>query len=251
MILCIDAGNTNISFGVFNKEKLVCKFDIKTERRFTSFEVFVHVNTILEHFKIKPISIKQVKIATVVPEIEKTLYECFKEIFKIKNVRLISVEDIKIKINLYNPSEVGIDRIINVFSAFQIYGKKKDVLIIDFGTAVTFDVGLKTLEYEGGVIYPGINLSLEALKSGTSKLPKVSLKKPTNPIGRSTNEAINAGIYYGYSGMVNYVVSEIQGYYNKKFNIILTGGLSSILIDYFDFQFKVDENLNLFGIFKV
>jgi type III pantothenate kinase len=251
MILCIDVGNTHTSFAVFKKslenDDPVCKFNIATEKNKTEYQLFCEINSILQLFQVNHKNIKEVKIASVVPELNRILSECFKNIFQIKH-RFILKENIDLKINLKNPSEVGIDRLINVFAAFHFYGKKKNIVIIDFGTAVTFDVGIKTGEYDGGIIYPGINLSLDALRTGTSKLPKISLTKPESPIGKSTAEAINAGIFYGYSGMVNSIVSHIIAEYKEDFKIILTGGLSGILAPYFNFEYEINEMLNLYGI---
>lgn len=247
MILCVDVGNTNISFGVFKGQNLIHKFDLSTVKSFTEFQFFAQINVILHHFGIDFKEITEVKIGSVVPEVERMLTECFMQVFKIPT-RFIVKEDMKIKINLHNISEVGIDRLINVFSAFKKYGTEKNVLIIDFGTAVTFDIGLKSYEYDGGAIYPGIKLSLEALSHKTSKLPQVLLHKPTSPVGKTTSQAINVGIFYGYSGMVNSIVHSIKKEYDSEFRIILTGGLSNVLSDFFNFPFEMDETLNLYGI---
>ena len=217
MILCIDAGNTNISFAVFEEktESIVCKFDLQTDKKATAFELFVKIKTILDHFNTPVKAIKQVKIASVVPELERIFQELFTEIIKISNVKFLKIAEIPLKVNLHNPFEVGIDRLINVFSALTFFGTSQNFIVIDFGTAITFDIGLKTFEYEGGVIFPGINLSLEALKNGTSKLPKVSLREAISPVGKSTSEAINAGIFYGYGEMVSGVVFQIKKQYSS------------------------------------
>jgi type III pantothenate kinase len=246
MILVVDVGNTNISFGVVDAEKnLTNTFSIKTERERTAFEFLTFLEINLKYFNINAQDITEVKIASVVPEIERELTKLFTEIYE-KKLKFITPADIQIKINLANPLEVGVDRVLNVFSAFKIYGDENNILIIDFGTAITFDVGLKEGIYEGGIIFPGINLSLEALKNGTSKLPKVSLKEPTNPIGKSTAQAINSGIFYGYASMVNGIVSLLKKQY--EFKIIITGGYANLFNKYFDFDFKSDNGLSLRGI---
>jgi type III pantothenate kinase len=247
MMLGVDVGNTNISFGVFEFHNLIHKFDLKTDRRTTAFEFLSFLESIFSYLKINSHDLKEVKIASVVPEVERVLYELFANIYK-KPTKFVKRDDVLLKINLKNPNEVGIDRLLNVISALNYYGSEENILVIDFGTAITFDIGLKTFEYEGGIIFPGINLSLEALKNGTAKLPKVSLKKPTSPVGRSTSEAINAGIFYGYASMVNGCVKEIKSRYNENFNVIVTGGYGEILSSYFDFDFKLDYNLILRGI---
>jgi type III pantothenate kinase len=250
MILCIDAGNTNISFAVFENSEMKCFFDFHTEKKQTAFELFVKLKIILERFNVFFEQILEVKIASVVPELDRIFHQLVEEILQISKVKFLKTRDIPLKVNLINPAEVGIDRLINIFGALKCYGDDKNIIVIDFGTAITFDVGLKTFEYEGGVIFPGINLSLEALKNGTSKLPKVSLKEVKNPVGKSTSEAINSGIFFGYSGMVNGVVLQIKKQYNSEFKIILTGGFSSVLEKYFDFEFEIDNTLNLKGILK-
>ena len=247
MMLGIDAGNTNISFGIFNKKlELANRFELKTNKNATAFEFLAQIEVILKYFGVKPSDFTKVRIASVVPEVERALNELFVEIYKIKT-EFINASQLGLKVNLHNPSEVGIDRLINVFSAFKLYNTK-NVVIIDFGTAITFDVGINGKEYDGGIIYPGINLSLEALKNGTSKLPKVSLKEPSSPVGKSTSEAINAGIFYGYSAMVNGVIKSLQKQYKCEFTTILTGGFAGVLKEYFDFSFKIDNELILKGI---
>lgn len=247
MKLCIDVGNTHTSFAIFSKNILQFKFDLKTERGATAFELFTYIKNAFELFGINPKKLKEVKIASVVPELERILEELFTKIYLLP-ITFITAKNLPVKINLKNPAEVGVDRLVNVFGALKIYGIKKNVLVIDFGTAITFDIGLKTFEYEGGIIYPGINLSLEALKNNTSKLPKVSLEKPTSPIGKSTSEAINAGIFYGVSSLVNGCVRQIEGSYKSKFLIILTGGFAGVLKEYFDFNFIIDSELTLKGV---
>jgi type III pantothenate kinase len=250
MMLGVDVGNTNTSFGVFKSGALLHKFDLKTDKRATAFEFLSFLESIFRYFKINSNEIKQVKVASVVPELERVLNELFTSVYSIPT-QFITTDNIPLKINLLNPSEVGIDRLLNVISALKSYGTEQNVLIIDFGTAITFDVGLKSFEYEGGIIFPGINLSLEALKNGTAKLPKVSLQKATSPVGRSTSEAINAGLFYGYASMVNGCVKEIKSRYKEDFTVIVTGGYGELLSSYFDFDFKLDYNLILRGIFAL
>ncbi len=246
MILVVDVGNTNISFGVVDAEKnLTNTFSIKTERERTAFEFLTFLEINLKYFNINATEITEVKIASVVPEAERELAKLFTEIYK-KTVKFITPADIPITINLTNPLEVGVDRVLNVFSALTDCKNKNNILIIDFGTAITFDVGLKTGIYEGGIIFPGINLSLEALKNGTSKLPKVSLKEPIKLIGKSTAEAINCGIFYGYASMVNGIVRSLCKQY--EFKIIITGGYANLFSKYFDFDFILDNGLSLRGI---
>jgi type III pantothenate kinase len=250
MILGIDVGNSNISFGVFKNGVLANVFNLKTERSATSFEFLTFLEGVFSYFKIESKEIKEVRIASVVPEVERALNELFVNIYKLP-VKFILPEFVPLKVNLKNPSEVGVDRLLNVFSAFKTFGSEKNILVIDFGTAITFDVGINANQYEGGIIFPGINLSLEGLRNGTSKLPKVSLKNVSSPVGKSTSEAINAGIFYGYAGMVNGCVNAIQREYESDFNIITTGGYGSVLAPYFDFEFRLDDNLILNGILNI
>ena len=166
----------------------------------------------------------------------------------LKNPIILNNKNIPIKIKLKNPSQVGIDRLVNAVAAKNIYSCPS--IVIDFGTATTFDIVSEKGEYIGGIIAPGIKISAESLYEKTAKLPKLNIKKINNLkiIGKNTNEAINSGIIYGHIGLIKEVLREIekQNPKIKKPKIILTGGYSKMLSGFFDF--KIDEELTLKGL---
>ena len=168
----------------------------------------------------------------------------------LKNVHLNEIKDrnlnLPIKIKLKKPKQVGSDRVVNAIAAFKIY--KKNSIIIDFGTATTFDVIVQN-SYIGGMITPGINLSLKVLKEATAKLPLIKLKKTNKYIGKDTVSAMNNGMYWGYIGLIKELVQKIIKETKKKYLVIFTGGLANIFFSSFPFKDKViDQQITLKGI---
>ena len=239
--LIIDIGNTNIDFVNFNKltNKYSNKFTVDTpdiiKGRLDS------VNK-----KIRKNFYKGALCSSVVPN----AFNKLKKILKKKNVDLNEIKDrnlnLPIKIKLRKPKQVGSDRVVNAIAAFKIY--KKNSIIIDFGTATTFDVIVKNT-YVGGMITPGINLSLKVLKEATAKLPLIKLKKTNKYIGKDTVSAMNNGMYWGYIGLIKELVQKIIKETKKKYLVIFTGGLANIFFSSFPFKDKViDQQITLKGI---
>jgi type III pantothenate kinase len=239
--LIIDIGNTNIDFVNFNK------LTKKYSNPFTIDTVEVLNNRIgLINKKIKKNYFKAALCSSVVP----LAFNKLKKVLKKKNIFLSEIKDRKInlpiKIKLKKPKQVGSDRIVNSVAAFTIY--KKNSIIIDFGTATTFDVIVNN-SYIGGMITPGINLSLKVLKQATAKLPLIKLKKTNKYIGKDTISAMNNGMYWGYIGLIKELVQKIIKETNKKYLVIFTGGLANIFFNSFPFKDKViDQQITLKGI---
>jgi len=239
--LIIDIGNTNIDFVNFNKltNKYSSKFTVDTPDILKGH--FGIVNK-----KIKKNFYKGALCSSVVPN----AFNKLKKILRTKNVHLNEIKDRKlnlpIKIKLNKPKQVGSDRVVNAIAAFKIY--KKNSIIIDFGTATTFDVIVKNT-YVGGMITPGINLSLKVLKEATAKLPLIKLKKTNKYIGKDTVSAMNNGMYWGYIGLIKELVQKIIKETKKKYLVIFTGGLANIFFSSFPFKDKViDQQITLKGI---
>jgi type III pantothenate kinase len=239
--LIIDIGNTNIDFVNFNKltNKYSNKFTVDTsdilEGRFGT------VNK-----KIKKNLYQGALCSSVVPN----AFNKLKKMLKAKNVHLNEIKDrhlnLPIKLKLNKPKQVGSDRVVNAIAAFKIY--KKNSIIIDFGTATTFDVIVQN-SYIGGMITPGINLSLKVLKEATAKLPLIKLKKTNKYIGKDTVSAMNNGMYWGYIGLIKELVQKIIKETKKKYLVIFTGGLANIFFSSFPFKDKViDQQITLKGI---
>jgi type III pantothenate kinase len=230
MLIAVDIGNTNIVFGIYQKENLVKKWRFISDQKKSVDDFAVDLIEVLASEKIDLGKISAVIIASVVPVLSDKIKQAFIK-FCDCEVSMIGDKNIKIdlEIDLKNKSEIGDDRIINSVAAIEKYGFP--IQIIDFGTATTIDVVSKDRKYLGGVIAPGINLSLKALHDMTAKLPKIEIKKQSNVIGKNTVEAINSGVYFGYISLIEGLVEKIEkelGYQTKK---VITGGLSSLFAD--------------------
>lgn len=229
MLLVIDAGNTNVVFAVFDGEKLLGQWRISTDARRTSDEYGVWLTQVLEHSGIQPTSITDAVLASVVPQALFDLRQLAKRYF---NVELLVIGDPRLNINtgisvkIDNPREVGADRLVNAFAAWSRY--KCALIVVDFGTATTFDVVNNAAEYIGGIISPGVNLSLDALQRAAAKLPTVAIQKPAKVVGTNTVGAMQSGIYYGYSGMIEGIAARIKNEYGAPMKVIATGGLASL-----------------------
>lgn len=239
--LIIDIGNTNIDFINFNKStnKFYNKFTVDTS------DILKGRLSIVDK-KIKKNFYKGAMCSSVVPN----AFIKLKKLCKSKNINLNEVKDgnvnLPIKIKINKPKQVGSDRVVNSIAAYKIY--KKNSIIIDFGTATTFDVIIKDT-YVGGMITPGINLSLKVLKEATAKLPLIKLKKTNKFIGKDTVSAMNNGMYWGYIGLIKELVQKIIKETKKKYLVIFTGGLANIFFSSFPFKDKViDQQITLKGI---
>ncbi|NBT38322.1 MAG: type III pantothenate kinase [Proteobacteria bacterium] len=239
--LIIDIGNTNIDFVNFNNltNMYSNKFTVDTSDILNGR--LGNINK-----KIKKNFYKGALCSSVVPN----AFNKLKKMLKSKNVHLNEIKqrnlDLPIKIKINKPKQVGSDRVVNAIAAFKIY--KRNSIIIDFGTATTFDVMVKNT-YIGGMITPGINLSLKVLKEATAKLPLIKLKKTNKYIGKDTVSAMNNGMYWGYIGLIKELVQKIIKETKKKYLVIFTGGLANIFFSSFPFKDKViDQQITLKGI---
>jgi type III pantothenate kinase len=236
MIICIDIGNTNTSIGIFKGSELIHHWRIYSDKERTSDEIWVILNTFLSSSNLIPEELKGAVIGSVVPPITPIFIATIRKYLNLEPL-VVNHENIGIPILYRNPSEVGADRIINALSASTFYGSP--CIIVDFGTAITFDVVSENREYLGGCIFPGLEISLDALFHKTAKLPKVDIEKMENVIGETTIESIKAGVYFGYTGVVKEIVSKIKKKIGEKARVIGTGGYGSIFkgigcIDIFD-----------------
>jgi len=235
-LLAIDIGNTNTALGFFNKNSLLKKSSVKTER--ISIEMLKK-----DIASYKP---EEIIVCSVVPQATKRILKILKGLTG-KKAQVIGKEIVVPIINRYRkPQEVGQDRLINAFAAIQIYGTP--AVIIDFGTAVTFDIVSKQKEYLGGMILPGLNISLEALSKRTALLPKVKLSKPKDFIGRDTRNSMLSGIVFGFSSLTDELITRIKKIVGKRAVSILTGGNSKLIFDYCRNLDIKDEDLTLKGI---
>jgi len=231
MLLTFDIGNTNIVIGLFEEDKLTHKWRLPSSTKKTVDDYAVDIIELCLTNKIDCLNISGVIIASVVPTLTALIVEAVKKFTNeaiTKKILVVGDENVNlhIDIQLKNKSEVGADRLINTVAAYKKFGG--NLIIVDFGTATTFDVVGKNGEYLGGVIAPGINLSLKALHDMTAQLPKISVKPQKNVIGKNTIEAMNSGVYFGYISLVEGMIAKIENELGFKTIKIITGGLSEI-----------------------
>jgi len=231
MLLTLDIGNTNIVIGLFEDEKLTHKWRLPSSTKKSADDYAVDIIELFLTDKIDCLKISGVAIASVVPTITGRIIEAVKKFTDdsaAEKIVVIGAENthLNIDIKLKNKNEVGADRLINAIAGYKKFGG--NLIIVDFGTATTFDVIGEQGEYLGGVIAPGINLSLKALHDMTAQLPKISIKAQKNVIGKTTIEAMNSGVYFGYISLVEGMIEKIEKELEHKTTKIITGGLSEI-----------------------
>ncbi len=240
MLLAIDIGNTNITFGLFREKKLVQSARISTAavKAYKSFVQKESGNS----------NVEAVVICSVVPKATRALIPLLKRYFTSKV--FILGKDIKVPIkNLYkNPEEVGQDRLVAAYAARSLYGNRNSVIVIDFGTALTFDVVSKKGAYLGGLIAPGMEMSLAALSEKAALLPKVRLKKPSFVLGKTTKDSMTSGAFYGYAAMCDGLVAKLEKRFKRKFYVVATGGNARLISPISASIDKVDNSLVLEGI---
>ena len=241
--LIIDIGNTNIVMAVFDGKKIQKKWRISSYLNRTKDEYILWLKYIVNH----SFTFKDIIIGSVVPDITQELKVALNDYFKIKPY--VIAEDIKVNFptELEVPSEIGTDRIVNALCAWRLY--KKPSIIIDFGTATTFDVVGKNGIYLGGVIAPGVNLSINALHSAAARLPRIAITKQREVIGKNTVSAMASGIYWGYIGLIKNILKKIESEVNYRMLVLATGGLSDIFINEVSEDIIVNKDLTIRGLF--
>ncbi|MGN0814164.1 MAG: type III pantothenate kinase [Candidatus Coproplasma sp.] len=247
MIICLDVGNTNIKYALFDGDKLVLSFRVATEHKKTSDEYGGQLISILNNNGIKTGDIKGGIISSVVPPLDYTLERMCQTYLKF--MPLVLAPGIKTGLNLKvdNAKEVGADRVVNNVSAVKKYGAP--LIVIDFGTATTFNVIDEKSQFIGGVIAPGIKGSLDSLVNGTAKLPRVEIERPEKVIGTNTVTNMQSGIVFGFAGLVEYIVKKIKKEMKcENVKTIATGGFSEVIAKEVSCIDYVDKLLTLEGL---
>ena len=253
MLIVIDCGNTNIVFAVYKDKELIGKWRTATNAEKTSDDYSIWLEQILRRDGVELNNINDVIISSVVPNKNEIFKRLCLTLFKLEP-SFIGDSNVKtdLMVLIDNPSELGADRVVNAIAAYNDY--PGPIIIVDFGTATTFDIIDNTGSYLGGVIAPGINLSLDALHMSTALLPRISMKTPKSKsiIGKSTISAMNAGIYWGYIGLIEGIINKIrEELMYKDFKIIATGGLANFFSKATDLIDKIDDDLTLRGLMIV
>lgn len=246
MLLAIDIGNTNTVIGLFQNSILIHDWRLETKKERTADEWGIFLKELLQ-FESKLLSdIDGIVISNVVPSLQRSMTEMCQKYLKQSPFIVGPDLNIDMSIATDKPSEVGADRIVNAVAAYHEY--KTHVIIVDFGTATTFDYISDKGEYMGGLIVPGITISAQALFKEASQLPKVSISKPDSVIGKNTVECMQSGIYYGYVGLVDSVVDRMEEEIGAKAKVIATGGLSELIAQDSKRIEKTDGFLTLNGL---
>ncbi len=239
MLLAIDIGNTSITFGVFAGDRLMKRFNIPTGA--------YSLKKLRKN--LTPLNIDDAVVCSVVPFMIGILEKDLKSL--LKKPPYIIGKNLKVPIkNLYHrPKQVGADRLVNAYGCVKLYGYP--AICVDFGTAITFDVISKKAEYLGGIIVPGLELSLETLSKRAALLPKITLKEPESLIGRDTVGSMRSGVVYGISALTDGVIKKLKAEIGKRVVVVATGGNSVFIARFCKSINKVDRNLTLKGLHMI
>lgn len=252
MILAVDIGNTNTCFALFDDDECLGQWRLSTNRLRTADEFTLWLDNFLARLNLDTTHVQNSIVACVVPSCRFAILKALENML-INPPLLITAElmnEIGVEIKTDNPREVGADRLINAYAAWLPH--KKSVIVLDFGTATTFDVADENGAYIGGVIAPGINLSLEALHRAAAKLPSVEIKHPVKVIGTNTESAMQSGIYFGYLGLIEHIIEEIHAeLVGIKPKVVATGGLAPLFAKNSEFIDDLDSDLTMRGLHLV
>jgi len=250
MLLAIDSGNTNIVFAIFDGERRLGEWRAATDSRRTADEYAVWLFQLMRLDGIEASQVDQAIIATVVPEALFSLRALCRRYFKCQALVVGDKGvDVGIAVKVDAPDEVGADRLVNAAAAHDRY--KGPLIVIDFGTATTFDVVDSDGSYFGGVIAPGINLSLDALHHAAAKLPRIAVERPEQVIGKRTIPAMRSGVYWGYVGLIEGLVARIKSEFGADMTVIATGGLAPLFADATKVIQHLDPDLTLRGLAQI
>ncbi len=250
MLLAIDVGNTNVVLGVFARTRLTRSWRLATSRERTADEIGLMVSNLLDRAGITPARIDGVVLASVVPQLTGAMIDMCR--------RYLGAEPLNLEPgvttgmpNLYdNPAEVGADRIVNGMAAYERFGRarREPLIVVDFGTATTFDAITAKGEYLGGVICPGIGISADALFQRAARLPRIDVRKPAQVIGRTTVTSMQSGLFFGYVGMVEGLVHRLRTELGGRAYVVATGGLAEVIAPETHVVDVVDRDLTMHGL---
>ena len=250
MLLAIDVGNTNTVFALHDARGFVAEWRCNTESVRTADQYFVWLTQLMTHAGLNPADIHDVVISNVAPA---TLFNLRVLCDRYFNTRPLVVGksgcDLPVEVRVDNPVEVGADRLVNTVAAYRTYGP--DLIVVDFGTATTFDVVDDDGAYAGGVIAPGINLSLEALHGAAAHLPHIDVTVPQRVVGTSTVQCMQSGIYWGYIGLIEGLCTSIAAEREREMTVIATGGLAPLFARGSTTIGHVDQDLTMRGLVMI
>ena len=246
MLLTIDIGNTNIVLGIFEGKKLITHWRLLTQPERTADEYGVLISHLVSSERIQREQIHAIIASCVVPPMLRMTQEWGERFFGMDPLIVGPGVKTGMPILYDNPKDVGADRIVNAVAAYEKF--HDSCIVVDFGTATTFDLISKKGEYQGGSIAPGLQISVEALFQRASKLPRVEIVKPKEVVGKNTVHSIQSGIFYGYVGLVDGIVQRIQKENRGRAKVVATGGLAPLIAPESSLINEVDEFLTLEGL---
>jgi type III pantothenate kinase len=246
MLIVADVGNTNATLGLFDQERLIASWRLLSDTEKTADEYAVLVLSLLRAAGYEPEDVDEAILGSVVPPLTSVFAQVFRRYFNVDALVVEAGIRTGVRILMDNPKEVGADRIVNTVAAYRIYGGP--TIIVDFGTATTFDIVSREGDYLGGVIAPGLTIAADALFQRTAKLLRVDLVKPRTVIGKSTVTAIQAGLVFGYVGLVDGIIARIQAEVGGGARVIATGGQAPVIARESAYIERVDDDLTLVGL---
>ncbi|MFC2044989.1 type III pantothenate kinase [Chloroflexota bacterium] len=246
MLLAVDIGNTNVSFGVFTGDELRATWHMATDVHRLADEYAALLLNLLSYQGLNNSDIAEVTLCTVVPPLLDTFMELFERYFHTSPLVVGPGVKTGVRIRMDNPREVGADRIANAAAAHHLYNGS--VIVIDMGTATTFDMVSKEGDYVGGVIAPGIAIAAEALFTRTAALPRVALAHPRQTIGTSTIAAMQSGIVFGYAALIDGLAARIQQELEEKARVVATGGYAELMAKETTVIDEINSDMTLIGL---
>lgn len=246
MLLALDAGNTNITVGAFDNGKLIDSWRLRTVHDQTSDELGVLVRNLFQLAHLDFEKVSGIIIASVVPPIDAALAQMAQKYFQTEAMFVTHETDTGLRICYENPKDVGADRLVNAVAALEKYGGP--CVVVDLGTAITFDAVSANSEYLGGIIAPGIGISIDALYARTAKLPRVDFREPAKLIGTNTIGSVQSGLYYGSLGMIDGMIERLLEKLGPSTKVIATGGQARLISRDSRYLKVIDENLTLEGL---
>lgn len=246
MILAIDMGNTNIVIGGIDEKNTYFLERLNTRKDKTELEYAINIKSILEIYKININAIEGAILSSVVPPLNNVIIRAIKKVTNLDCILVNNNMNLDLNIAMDNPCTVGSDLIVDSVAAMSEY--TLPLAVIDMGTATTIFVVDKNKNYIGGIIHPGVKISLEALSTNTAKLPQINLELPKSVIAKNTVDSMCSGILYGHAGMLDNIISHMEKELNEKLTIIATGGLAHFVIPLCKNKIIIDENLLLKGL---
>ena len=246
MLLAIDAGNTHIKVGVYQGPQLLAKWRMTPENFGPLDEYGTEVLRMFDRSGLDAKKVEAIIVASVVPRLNPGLRLMSDRYFQLTPSFVDHTTHTGLKVLYDQPSELGADRIVSAVAAVEKYGVP--CIVIDFGTATTFNVINSQREFLGGIIAPGIMTAAEALFSRAAKLPRVPIERPEKLIGTSTVEAMQSGLFYGYASLVDGLIRRLMAHDASSATVVATGGLAHVMQDASEFTYQIDENLTLDGL---